>query len=461
MSIREHVLKQVVFPAADVLRGRSLVRTMAELEQSQWWTREQLIDLQSRLLQKLIAHAFRTVPYYRELMKARSLTPSDFRTPADLSKLPLLTREDVRANYFNGRLLAERTARRGLKQGRTGGSTTGEPLFFTFDRSTMDYGRAVFYRGSSWAGCPAGTPMLRLWGQSIARQSIGQAMKEGVQRFASGTTHINAFQLDDSLLEKCGRLLATGTVKFIYAYASSLKEVCRYLQSHDVKPKGVRAAMVTAEVLLTEDRQLIQDTLGAPVFNGYGCGEVNGIAYECDRHAGMHVGMERAIVEAVDEDGVAVGPGQRGRLAVTDLHNAAMPFVRYLNGDEAELDTAKCLCGRALDRVQRILGRTCDIIDGVNGNHVHSYYFASLFGYLGWAKEFGLAQFQIVQETKEQLQMRLVVRDHPSPAAEQQLRARLTESLGAMDVHIRYSSALDPAASGKLRWTINKLRVGM
>src|SRR3989442_1774992 len=116
MSIREHVLKHVVFPVSDVLRGRSLLRTMTELEQSQWWTREQLIDLQSRLLQKLIAHAYRSVRYYRELMKARNLTPSDFRSPADLSKLPLLRREDVRANYFNGRLLAEGTARRGLKQ---------------------------------------------------------------------------------------------------------------------------------------------------------------------------------------------------------------------------------------------------------------------------------------------------------------------------------------------------------
>src|SRR2546426_10762898 len=99
LSMRTEIVRRVLLPLADAVRGRSLARVMNELEATQWWPRSQLGDLQAERLKTLISHAYKDVPYYREVMKARMLTPSDIRTPADLSKLPLLTRQNMRDNY--------------------------------------------------------------------------------------------------------------------------------------------------------------------------------------------------------------------------------------------------------------------------------------------------------------------------------------------------------------------------
>lgn len=457
MNVRTQIVRHVLLPIGDVIRSRSLVRTMKELEATQWWPRTQLVDLQAERLATLVSHAYERVPYYREVMQARKLTPVDIRTPADLAKLPLLTREDVRANYPN-RLCAQGVPQKGWWQGRTGGSSTGEPLRYIYDRHTADYGRAVFYRGWSWAGCPPGTPMLDLWGQPVAKLNTGEVLKRKAMQVFFGTHWVDAFRLNEDLLRQCAEILQEGRVEFIHGYASSLRELCCYLHARHIQPRALRAAMTTAEVLLLEVRHFMEAVLQAPVFNAYGCGEVNGIAYECERHNGLHVGMERAIVEIVDPTGEPVSPGQSGQVAVTDLHNFAMPLIRYLNGDEAQLAVSLCGCGRDLVRLQEILGRTCDIVDGVNGQHVHSYYFASLFGALGWVQTHGLTQFQIIQENEQNLRVRLVIRDRPSIMEKQRLLDKLNEFLGPMQFQVEYCEYLEPSPSGKFRWTINRLR---
>ena len=99
MSLRTNFVQHVLFPLADKIRGRSLKGAMEQLETTQWWPHARLVDWQGWRLRALIQRAYEYVPYYREVMQARKLTPADIRTTADLAKLPLLTREDVRGNY--------------------------------------------------------------------------------------------------------------------------------------------------------------------------------------------------------------------------------------------------------------------------------------------------------------------------------------------------------------------------
>lgn len=457
MNFRQKFVREFLFPLGDTIRRRSVAKAMDELEQSEWWQRDQLLELQGNRLHKLIEHAYNHVPYYRDLMRDHKLRPSDILSRQDIHKLPVLRREDIRRNYPD-RLCADTVDLEERRVGRTGGSTTGEPLFFAFDRRTMDYGRAVLYRGGGWAGCHPGTATLTLWGQPVVRPTRSVALTKRLSELLFRTYWINAFRFDDNLLQQCALILQDGKVQAVSAYASAARELCQYLRTRHIKVRGIRAVMTTAEVLLPSVRDELEQTFGAPVFDGYGCGEVNGIAYECDSHTGLHVGMERAIVEIVDSQGQPVSEGGSGRIAVTDLHNKAMPLVRYLNGDEASIDLATCPCGRNLERLQHLLGRTCDIIDGVNGRHVHSYYFASLFGMLGWAETYGLTQFQVVQESTDSLCVTLVTCERPPATEMTRLLDNLTEFLGDMKFRIEYSDHLDMSGSGKLRWTINRLR---
>lgn len=450
------MLQRVVFPIGDVLRGRSLAKVMGELRQTQWRSRDHLIRLQAQRLSALISHAYLHVPYYRDVMRARNLVPEDIRNPSDLIKLPLLTREELRSNYPQ-RLCCAHTCRRKIKEGRTGGSSTGEPLFFGVDLKSLDYGRAAFYRAMSWAGCPPGTRTLILWGQPVGKAGFQAAFTRKVMRVLFRNFWIDAFAISDDFLRKAAEMLR-GKVQFMYGYVSALQELCRYIKTAGMRVQGVQAVMTTAEVLLPEVRSVLEDTFQAPIFDGYACGEVNGIAYECNQHQGLHLAMERAVVEIVNMEGEPVAEGTPGRLAITDLHNFTMPLVRYVTGDEAQVRTDPCACGRNLDRLENILGRTCDIVDGVNGRHVHSYYFASLFGSLGWAQTHGLTRFQIVQESQSDLRITLAIRNRPCRTEEEQMLSRLCESLGPMRFRIEYCDGIETTHNGKYRWTINLTR---
>lgn len=454
MSVRSVFANRVFMPLLDRLRGRSVERTLRQLRASQWWSRERLVEFQAERLQRLVIHAYQSVPYYRELMARSGLRPDDIRHPQDLSRLPLLLRDDVRENY-PGSLCAESVPRR---EGRTGGSSTGEPLFFGFDDRTMDIGRAAYYRGWEWAGCPVGTRTLVLWGGSTGATGLRRRARRLLRRLVLGVRRFDAFRIDDELLERCTRLLVQGKIQLLYGYVSAIVELCRFMDEREVHCRGLRAVMTTAEVLPLDVRTYIEECLGAAVFDAYACGEVNGLAYECNDHSGLHVAMERAIVEIVDEDGRPLPPGQAGRIAITDLHNHAMPFIRYVNGDEGVLSSGPCECGRELVRLTGILGRTCDILDGLNGKSVHSYFFASLFGRLGWAESHGLRRFQIVQKSERDLLVRMSVETRPSAADEESLRQAIRDYLGPMEIHLKYPPSMEIGGSGKFRWTVNRLR---
>ena len=97
MNLRARALNDVFMPALDVLRGRSLSRVLDELDSTQWWPRHILVAQQEVRLRQLVAHAYAHVPYYREVMDSRGISPADIQTVADLSKFPVLARGDVRA----------------------------------------------------------------------------------------------------------------------------------------------------------------------------------------------------------------------------------------------------------------------------------------------------------------------------------------------------------------------------
>ena len=456
MTLRNRLIRNIFLPLSDLLRSRNLSKALKEIEAAQWWDRTALHHLQARRLSDLVAYAYAHSPYYREVMQSRGLEPGNIQGLEDLAKLPILTREGLQNNFPAG-LCTSPTFQKDWVLHHTGGST-GEPVTLALNTRTIDYGRAVYYRGLSWAGCPPGTPCLTLWGQALTTSKRRAFEDRYLSFFLFGQRWIDAYKMDEASMKKGAAILRKGRVKYIHAYVSSLQEFCNYLLERNISPKGLRAVMTTAEVLHPEVREFFQNTLHCPVFNAYACGEINGVAYECDRHDGLHVGMGRVIVEIVDDEGRPVPPGRPGHIALTDLHNYATPLLRYVNGDEGILDTRRCACGRESDRIQEVLGRTCDIIDGLNGRKVFSYFFASLFFSLNWSERYQLRRFQIIQENEEQLTLNLIVGQRPSQEEEKRLTARIVDYLGPMKITIAYLDQLIVSPSGKFRWTLNRLR---
>src|SRR5207237_1415571 len=139
------------------------------------------------------------------------------------------------------------------------------------------------------------------------------------------------------------------------------------------------------------------------VFETYGSREFMLMAAECDRHEGLHLTQEHLLVEVLNDDGTPTPPGQEGNLAVTDLYNYGMPFIRYLNGDRATAGWDTCSCGRGLPLMKPVLGRVLDVLCTPDGRRVSGEFFPHLM------KDFAaVRRFQVVQDEPDHVEMRLV-----------------------------------------------------
>jgi phenylacetate-CoA ligase len=164
--------------------------------------------------------------------------------------------------------------------------------------------------------------------------------------------------------------------RIIQAYARSAVLFARYLRGHRWTPHRPHALITSAEVLEEEERRLLEEVFGCPVFNRYGCREVSVIASECPAHSGLHVMAEGLYLEIETPHGPA-RPGEMGAVLVTDLLNFAMPLIRYRIGDMAAWAEGNCPCGRGLPRLERVAGRVTDFLVCCDGRLVSGVYLAT------------------------------------------------------------------------------------
>lgn len=371
------------------------------LQKTQWLDAARTGELQDEKLRRLVRHAYRNVPYYRTRMQAAGIRPEDVRGRADLHKLPLLTKGDIRAHlYFD--IMSENHDKAEVLRIATSGST-GEPFVCYADRAQLEMRWAATLRAQEWTGYRFGDPTVRLWHQTIG-MSKSQAARERADAILSNRTFVPIFEMNDENLAKMVETLSRVQPVLMDGYAEALDFVAHYLKSRgglDVKPKAI---MSSAQTLPLASRRLIEEAFGCKVFDKYGSREFSGIAYECDAHAGHHVVAESYIVELL-RDGAPVSPGEIGEVVITDLNNYCMPFIRYRIGDLAEaMAEGGCACGRGAPRLGAIEGRVQSIIQGADGRYLPGTFFAH------YLKEYdhAIKRFQVIQEERDAMTFRVV-----------------------------------------------------
>lgn len=369
---------------------------------TQWLGVAETRELQDEKLRRLIRHAYRNVPYYRARMQERGLRPEDIRGQADLYKLPMLTKADIRKHlYFD--IMSENHDKSQVLRITTSGST-GEPFVCYADRAQLELRWAATLRAQEWTGYRFGDPCVRLWHQTIG-MSKSQIAKERADAILSNRTFIPVFEMSEKNLEEMVRTIAEARPVLLDGYAEALDFLARYVASRGAIPARPKAVMSSAQTLPLASRRVIEEAFGCAVFDKYGSREFSGIAYECEAHAGHHVVAEGYIVEIL-KGGEPAKPGEVGEVVITDLSNYCMPFIRYRIGDLAEaMDAlAPCACGRGAPRIGAIEGRVQSIIQGTDGRFVPGTFFAH------YLKEFEYAikQFQVVQEEPGAITFRVV-----------------------------------------------------
>lgn len=447
MRVPDPFVRLVCEPAWDLWEGSVRLRTRKELDASQWLAPTELAARQRSGLREIVRHAAATSPFYAERFAAAGIDPAAVETMADLADLPLLTKADVRGRLDD--ILSRSYRRADLVAAKTGGST-GEALHVFCDRRGVQRRGAAALRADGWSGWRLGQPLAAVWGNPPTaagwRTRLRWAIKDRV-------IYLDTMKIDDAAV---GRFLADWRrvrPGLLYGHAHSIYILAEALRGRGetVRPAGIVA---TSMMLMDHERRVIEEVCGTPVTNRYGCEEVSLIACECERHEGMHLNAEQSIVEFLRDDGSPCGPGEDGRIVVTELINRGMPMIRYEVGDRGAPSDRVCSCGRGLPLMEGLSGRTADFLRAADGSQV-----AGISLIENTLTRFpGIRQLQLVQERELAVDVNLVPGEGYGQDTANRLVANLRDALGVdFAVDIRLVERISQESSGKYRFSICRI----
>jgi len=284
---------------------------------------EEIRSRQLEKLQKLVQHAYRHIPWYRNVFDQAGLKPQDIRSQDDLRNLPPLTREAIRDQA--GQMIWPGFKGKVLKGSSSG--TTGIPITYYQDMNAMSAGTAAGVYMEQMCGLIPGMRNVHVWGN---KESIQQwnTLNSWLKQKVNHRKNIAATLLNDPAnIPDVVRQIRQFRPQSIDGYPNSLFAIAQYLHTHKIRIPSLRLAFTTAENLEPHHEELIEQTL-APVSDMYGCSEINGIAIRPATEKRYYIFEPHVIVETVPL------PGQpMQEILVTDLDNYYMPLIRYKIGD--------------------------------------------------------------------------------------------------------------------------------
>jgi len=399
-------------------------------------------------LAKLLRRAASKVPYYRAYWK-RIRSVRNGPSPEILENWPVLRKEVVRENPL-AFLAEDRDAGR-MYRNRTGG-TTGRPLSIYSTRASLVRHYALFEaRVRRWHGVSRAERWAILGGHLVIPRSRKAppfwVHNKPLNQLALSSHHVSA-PAASAYAEALWRHAPSHLVT-LPSSGALLASEC--LGAGIPLPK--LAVFSGSEVLLDSQRALLSRAFGTAARNTYGMIEMAAAASEC-AEGSLHVWPDEGLVEIL-EDGTdaPLPPGKSGRLVATGLVNEDMPLIRYDTGDRATLSESPCRCGRRLPVLERVEGRTQDLVVTRDGRRI--WYWNPVF--------YGLpvAQAQIFQESLDSIRARVVVSGPFGEPEERQLVYRIRLRLGvAAEVSVETVPELPRTAAGRVRSVISLIARG-
>ena len=324
---------------------------------------EQMRSLQSEKLVRQVRHVYENVPYYRALMDEKGVTPDDITGIDDLSKLPFLSKADLRDAYPYG-LLAKPLSECVRIQSTSG--TTGRRVVAFYTQKDIDLWEDCCARALVAVGATKDDVCQVAYGYGLFTGGAG--LNGGSHRVGCLTLPMSSGNTERQIqfMQDLGATVLCCTPSYAAYIGESLREL-------GYKPEEIplKAGIFGAEPWTEEMRRSIEATLGIKAYDIYGLTETSGpgVAFECSEQSGMHINEDHFYAEIIDPDtGEVLPEGSRGELVFTSLDKEAFPLLRYRTRDICVLSRKKCSCGRTLIKMAKPMGRTDDmlIIRGVN-----------------------------------------------------------------------------------------------
>jgi phenylacetate-CoA ligase len=452
--LRQRLVHDVIFPAIERVQRRPTLAMLREAERVQWQSHEELRALQQRELERLLAHCWHHNRFHRERMAAAGLEPGTLRSVDDLARLPLLTKDSIRAAGATIRSDAPPFA--AVKKATSG--STGDAFAFEYNAESRSWRDVTRIRAYTWAGCPIGARSLHYWGQRVIDSTWKQKAKAAVDHALKREHYVDSTARGDGDLARAVETIRRLRPDAIVTFPQAGADLARFVVREGLRRDWGRIPVICGgERVFDTDRAVLDDVFG-PVFETYGGRETMLIGAECEVHDGLHVAMDNIIAEivVVEPDGRvrAAAPGETGEVALTDLHNFAMPFIRYLNGDRAmQRADERCACGRGLHRIGPVDGRVADTLFDGHGNRVGGLVFEFLFREMIEVAR----QIQVVQAKDRSVVVKLVLNQRGgalSPAMQTMVQGVFDRYLPAVPFRTEIVDDIPLTSAGKRRLVV-------
>lgn len=446
----DRLLKALAVRVLAAPEARDAFAFQEKLAESQWYSRDHIEAYQLGHLKILARHAAREVPHYRSLPIAeidRTASVAEV-----LSHIPILPRDRLATEPEAFRATALPQGQRRTGEERSSGSI-GQMV--RIETTNLHYGwqNALNFRAHLWAGRDFAKPIavVRKMADGMAPppEGVRQAHWDAptvipVESAASWFLNTSSATLDE-IWDWLGRVKPA----YLMTYPSILRELAR--QAAGRKRLFTLSGVTTiGETVDDELRALSATRLAADVHDIYSANEIGNIAIQCPACRRYHAQAEALIVEIVDNDGQTCAPGGKGRVLLTPLFNFATPLLRYDIGDYAE-QGPPCACGRGLPTINRILGRTRNMLTTPDGK----LYWPALSNKV-WQKIMPIRKFQLRQVALDRIEVWLVTQ---SPVTKEQ-KARMSGVLAAslpapyrLDFH--YVEDIPAGPGGKFEQVLN------
>ena len=433
-------------------------RHFRAFQRNQWRPPEELRQLQWSRLRALLAFAHEHIPFYRKLWSEHGVDPTRFRSAEDIANLPVVTKTELLRGQEEDAFRLSRLGR--LETVPTSG-TTGVPLTVPATLSSFQSKYAGHLRQWYACGWRLGMRSAALYHSAHPQfhgRYTGRPEQDSfpvVRRLALRLAHRRvslrpypeAVSGEDRFPADWYRTLRRCSPYLFETLEFNLPVLHDFIERRNLPRLRIPKTYVLG-TLSPHRRATLEEAFSTEIFNRYSPHEMEGIAFACDRHRGMHVAVDAYLVEFLDDRHAAVGPGEVAHLVITDLDSYVMPLIRYRIGDLGLHYEERCGCGRGFPLMGDIQGRSFDVFQLQGGRRIVPARITAVL-----QDEPAVSLFQVVQDDTRTVRAKVVPGRGWSPEISERVRTRLAALLGGGEtviVEVVNGIRLEP--NGKIAW---------
>ena len=320
--------------------------------------KEKLRELQLKRIKEVVKYAYEHIPYYQKKFKEAGLNPEDIRTLEDIKYIPFTSKADLREVYPFGMFAVSLSE---IVEIHSSSGTTGKPVVIGYTKEDIEVWKEVMARSLS---------MIGVTNKDIIQIAYGYGLFTGGLGFHYGALAIGATIVPTSAGNtrrqiELMRDFGTTVLACTPSYALYLAEYAKDEMGIDPQRLKLKVGSFGAEMWTEQMRKEIEKRFGIKAYNVYGLTEIigPGVAHECPAQEGLHIWEDHFYPEIIDpETGEILPEGKRGELVLTTLTKKGVPMLRFRTKDITAFISGTCSCGRTSIRIERIRGRTDDMI---------------------------------------------------------------------------------------------------